>query len=101
MSDLIEALARALFEWNTPTDPYFVIRGRTSEMGDGRDPYLPIVEAILADPARLLDALPDDVLIEALVRRGALVEEHVEEAPPPPPPEPVECCASGRCGPGR
>ena len=59
MADPTEALARMLFEWNTPTDPYFVIHGRTAEVSDGRDPYLPIVEALLADPVPLLAALAE------------------------------------------
>lgn len=51
MNDLtpmdVAAAAAQLFAWNTGTDPYFVIRGRESAVGEDMpsDPYTPIVEA--------------------------------------------------------
>ena len=55
MSDIdLTEVSDALFRWNTPSDPYFVIRGRTAEALNegGEDPYLPIVEAIAPHIAR-------------------------------------------------
>ena len=57
-----EALAQALFDWNTPTDPYFVVHGRSGEVSDG-DGYLPIADAILAAGFRRLTVTPE--MIEA------------------------------------
>ena len=57
-----EALAQALFDWNTPTDPYFVVHGRSGEVSDG-DGYLPIADAILSAGFRRLTVTPE--MIEA------------------------------------
>jgi hypothetical protein len=47
MSDLdLTETAEALFRWNTPTEPYFVIQGRRADLCDADDPYVPIVAAI-------------------------------------------------------
>ena len=39
-------------------------------------------EHVLADPGPLLDTLPDDALVEALVRRGVLAVEWGTGRPP-------------------
>ena len=63
----VEAVARALFRWNTPTDPHFVIHGRAGVVED-RDPYEPIAEAILTST----DPEVHSALLAALVRAGVI-----------------------------
>ena len=70
----VEAVARALFRWNTPTDPHFVIHGRAGVVED-RDPYEPIAEAILTSTDPAVHA----ALLAALVRAGVLRKENAHE----------------------
>lgn len=72
LSAAVEPLAEALFRWNTPTDPYFVIHGRPGEYVD-EDCYLPIARAALTAAAPLIEAQVR-AQVAAEIRAGIVAE---------------------------
>lgn len=65
-----EQVAEALFRWNTPGNPHFVILGRADEAST-EDPYLPIADAVIALFAPVLQAARAEAWDEGAEAVGA------------------------------
>lgn len=66
-----EQVAEALFRWNTPDNPHFVIRGRAGDV-PAEDPYLPIADAVIELFAPVVEAARAEAWDECAVHAREL-----------------------------